>query len=236
MTMTTKKLNKGVLIHLKEPQPRQTDNQVSEDSEPATGKKDALPDVAHVILGYVAMYPDGVHGYRLGRTLSEPPLRVPSLRLGHLYRVLRRLQRARLVACTVEAQSSRLRYRFSITPAGETAFRSWLVSVPRGSGLTRDHVLERLRFADRVTSRDVLRLIDEAVRACESELADVTQQASSGEEASDGVQPQVSARIYLMARKARLADDRCWLEEVRRLVERDAQAPGSDSEVANGSK
>ena len=234
--MTTKKPNKGVLLHLKEPQTRQPDDLVSEETEPARGKKDALPEVAHVILGYVAMYPEGVHGYQLGRTLSEPPLRVPSLRLGHLYRVLRRLQRAGLVACTVEAQSSRLRYRFSITPAGETTFRTWMVSVPRGSGLTRDHVLERLRFADRVPSRDVLRLIDAAVLACESELTEVTQQASVDRQVSDTEQPEVSARIYLMARKARLADDRCWLEEVRRLVERGARAGGSDSEAANGGK
>jgi len=231
--MTTKKPNRGVLLHLKEQQPRQSEGRMSEDRAPAKGKQDVLPEVAHVILGYVAMYPDGVHGYRLGRMLSEPPLRVPSLRLGHLYRVLRRLQRAGLVACTVEAQSSRLRYRFSITPAGETAFRAWLLSVPSGSGLTRDHVLERLRFADRVPSCDVLRLIDEAARACESELAEMTHQASPDEQASREEQPAVRTHIYLMARKARLADDRCWLEEVRRLVERGARAPGADSEVVN---
>jgi DNA-binding PadR family transcriptional regulator len=169
-----------------------------------------------MILGYVAMYPEGVHGYQLGRTLSKPPLRVPSLRLGHLYRVLRRLQRAGLLACTVEAESARLRYRFSITPDGAAAFGEWLRRVPQSAGVIRDHVLERLRFADRMSRHDVLRLIDEAVRACESELKELGQYGRADDEAC----VEHGARIYLMARKARLADDRCWLEEVRRLVER----------------
>ena len=68
--MTTKKPNKGVLLHLKDPTQRQADDAAEE--QPPTRSKDSLPEVAHVILGYVAMYPGGVHGYQLGRTLSEP--------------------------------------------------------------------------------------------------------------------------------------------------------------------
>ena len=223
--MMTKTRHKGVLLHLKEQPPQ--DPELGD-----VGKKGGLPEVAYLVLGYVAMHPAGVHGYQLGRTLSEPPLRVPSLRLGHLYRLLRRLQRAGLVACNVEAGSTRLRYRFSITPEGEAIFREWLLHVPRSPGLTRDHVLERLRFADRVPSRDVLRLIDGAVQACESELEEMAQHGRADDEPGDAL-PEIDARIYLMARKARLADDRCWLEEVRRLVERGARAPVAPNEAAD---
>jgi DNA-binding PadR family transcriptional regulator len=214
-----------VLLHLKEPPPR-------ESGRSEVRKKAALPEVAYLILGYVAMHPEGVHGYQLGRTLSRPPLRVPSLRLGHLYRLLRRLEQAGLVACTVEAETTRLRYRFSITPDGEATFREWWLHPPRSGGLTRDHVLERLRFADRLPSRDVLRLIDGAVRACESESEAMARHGRAGEESCDAL-PEIGARIYLMARKARLADDRCWLEEVRRLVERGAGESATPNDAAD---
>jgi DNA-binding PadR family transcriptional regulator len=187
----------------------------------AQAAKDArLPDVAYTILGYVSMYPDGVHGYELGRALSRASIRAPSLRLGQLYRLLRRLERAELVSCRVEADTARLRYRFSITSHGETCFQRWLANIPKDAAGTCDALLERLRFAERMPSAVLVRLVDETAAECRSQMEQVSKQAASAEDGSKG-------RLYAMALKARLADDRCWLEEVRRLAQQLDDSAGS---------
>lgn len=169
-----------------------------------------LPDLAHVILGHVGMHPEGVHGYQLGRILSGLLPGVPPLPLGQVYRVLRRLQRAGLVNCRVEADSSRLRYRFTITCRGEACLREWLTKLPLGTGATCQHLLERLQFAERVPGIALLRMVDEAIRECGDEVEVPDRPPNGG---------RTFLNPYQMALKARLAADRRWLEEVRRILE-----------------
>jgi len=169
-----------------------------------------LPDVAYVVLGYVGRYENGVHGYQLGRALSRSPLRVPSMQLGHLYRVLQRLEKAGFVQRHVETESSRLRYRFTVTKKGNGAFQGWLSRIPEGTGQACEQLLERLRFADCLSPEAVLSLIDSAAQQCQEGIEELAAHVGGG---SDAAGP------YAVALKARLADGRCWLEEVRRLVQ-----------------
>jgi DNA-binding PadR family transcriptional regulator len=176
-----------------------------------------LPDVAYVVLGYVGRYPGGVHGYQLGRALSRSALRLPSMQLGQLYRVLQRLEKAGFVQRHVETESSRLRYRFTVTKQGAHAFERWLSTIPEDSGQACEQLLERLRFADQMPCETVMRLIDTAARQCQQGIEELAGDAG-GEEA---------AGPYAIALKARLADGRCWLEEVRRLIQETlSEAPG----------
>jgi DNA-binding PadR family transcriptional regulator len=196
---------------------------------PSAGRKspaDAarLPDAAYVVLGYVGRYPTGVHGYELGRVLSRSPLRVPSMQLGQLYRALQRLERAGLVQRHVETESSRLRYRFTVTKQGARAFERWLSAIPGDSGQACEQLLERLRFADHMPSETVLRLVDTAARQCREGIEELA--AHAGDEEAVGA--------YALALKARLADGRCWLEEVRRIVrETAAEAEAKTSAKAS---
>jgi len=175
-----------------------------------TSEANKLSDVAYVVLGYVGRYANGVHGYQLGRALSRSPLRVPSMQLGQLYRVLQRLEKAGFVQRHVETESSRLRYRFTVTKSGDGAFQGWLSRIPEGTGQACEQLLERLRFADCMSPEAVLGLIDSAAQQCQQGIEELTAHARGGSEA---------AGPYAIALKARLADGRCWLEEVRRLVQ-----------------
>jgi DNA-binding PadR family transcriptional regulator len=170
-----------------------------------------LPELECVILGYVQAYPDGVHGYQLGRMLSRSRLGLRSLRLGQLYRVLHHLESAGLVKSRVEAGGPRpARYRFSVTPEGISSFREWLTSVPQAGGPIAEQVLNRLRFAERLPGSALRRLLERAVRACQAEL--------------DGLQregdPSIETKpLHSMALEARVAAERRWLDELRQLVE-----------------
>lgn len=186
----------------------------------ATSDANKLPDVAYVVLGYVGRYENGVHGYQLGRTLSRSPLHVPSMQLGQLYRVLQRLEKAGFVQRHVETESSRLRYRFTVTKKGNDAFQAWLSRIPEGTGQACEQLLERLRFADCMSPEAVLGLIDSAAQQCQQGIEELTAHAGG------------AAGPYAIALKARLADGRCWLEEVRRLVQEAASEPSQEKITA----
>ena len=175
-----------------------------------------LPDVAYLVLGHVATSPGGVHGYQLGQQLSRSTLQLPSMRLGQLYRILRRLERAALVVCHVESESSRLRYRFTVTPRGESVLQEWLTTLPRASGAVCQQLLYRLRFADRLPVAAILRLVDDAGDDLRTTIERLTKGTANNRDRRGDSHP------YDHALKARLAMDRCWLEEVRGLVERSA--------------
>jgi DNA-binding PadR family transcriptional regulator len=207
--MMTKDRRTGVLLHLKEPAAPEPAHDTID--EPEKHKSGALSEAAHVVLGYVGEHPEGIHGYQLGSILSRSPLRLPSLGLGQLYRLLHRLEKAGLVISRVEEESARLRYRFTITPRGEACFSTWLNTVPEANGTTCDQVLDRLRFADRLPGTVLLHLIDEAER----ELERKAEELEKYEAASEGARMN---RQYAPALRARLAADRGWLAEVRRLA------------------
>lgn len=208
--MMTKDRRTGVLLHLKEPAAQEPTHDTTD--KPENHKIGALSEAAHVVLGYVGEHPEGIHGYRLGSILSRSPLRLPSLGLGQLYRLLHRLEKAGLVTSRVEEESARLRYRFTITPRGEACFSKWMKTVPEENGTTCDQVLDRLRFADRLPGTVLLRLIDDAER----ELERKAEELEKYELTSEGARMN---RQYASALRARLTADRGWLAEIRRRAE-----------------
>jgi hypothetical protein len=139
------------------------------------------------------------------------------MRLGQLYRILRRLEAAALVVCHVESESLRLRYRFAITPRGARVLQTWLTTLPQGTGAVCEQVLYRLRFAERLSPSALLDLVNTAAE--ESRLA-LERCGGSGRRSHD--RDGAGGHPYDAALKERLAMDRCWLEEVRGLVERSA--------------
>jgi DNA-binding PadR family transcriptional regulator len=174
----------------------------------------ALPEVAYLILGHVAAHA-GVHGYRLGRLLSTSPLGLPSLHLGQVYRILHELAERGLVQCRIEVDRSRpSRQLFTITRAGEAAFRRWLAGPARGSAPVRDQLLHRLRFGDLIPPASLRRLLHEAVRECEADLADL-RSAARRRNGSDGD----GTTLLSIALEHRLAADRSWLAEAARFID-----------------
>ena len=173
-----------------------------------------LPEVAFLILGHVAASTQGLHGYRLGRLLSRPPLRVPGLRISRLYRTLRRLEREGFVVSRVEPDSPRLRYRFVVTPKGEAALRQWLTAMPSDSGALCQDLLNRLRFAALLSPAGHRQLVDAAAEECGQALAALGSDHGDGDDGD----------AYTRALRARLATDRCWIEEVRGLLGRPSQS------------
>ncbi len=186
----------------------------------ATGVHQPLTDVAYLILGYVAASPHGIHGYRLGRMLAQAPFCIPGLRASKLYRALRRLERVGLVHCRVESESARLRYRFSITPKGTAALRRWLTAISGEPGTVCQDLLNRLRFVELLPATARTRLVDAAAEECTQALAALGTDCAAGASRGNG-----AGDAYTRALRARLASDRCWIEEVRALLGRVAVGP-----------
>jgi DNA-binding PadR family transcriptional regulator len=189
----------------------------------AAGTRPPLADVVYVVLGHVAANPQGIHGYRLGRLLARAPFRMPGLGTSRLYRALRRLERAGLVRSRVESESARLRYRFGITPKGMAALRRWLAAVPSEAGTLCQDVLYRLRFVELLPPAARARLVDAAAEECRQALAALGAEGPGGK---TGARCD-AADAYVRALRARLASDRCWIEEVRGLITRVADAPAA---------
>jgi len=173
-----------------------------------------LPEHAYVILGYVGLHPEGVHGYQIGRLLLGSPLGLPLLGLGQLYRVLHQLEAVGFVTGTIEVNgAARARYRFTLTRKGGTAFRQWLAGGSRGAAPIRDQLLNRLRFADQVPPPTLRRLVAEALKECEGELGDLERERKA--QATDGF----VTSLHSLALQARLVAYQRWLSEVGELLE-----------------
>ena len=178
------------------------------------GGNRALPEVAYLILGYVGAHAE-VHGYRLGRLLSASPLGLPSLHLGQVYRLLHELAARGLVRCRIDVERSRPSRRlFALTRAGETAFRRWLAGPARGAAPVRDQLLHRLRFEYLIPAASLRRLLREAARECEADLAGLRTAARRGNGASGA-----GTTLLSIALEHRLAADRNWLTEAARVVD-----------------
>jgi DNA-binding PadR family transcriptional regulator len=197
-------------------------------SEPGIGERVPAPakrartkhqftDDGLLLLGYIGMCPEGIHGYQLHKMLSQDVLELPSLPLGRLYRVLRRLENGGLVASQVEADGGRLRYLFNVTPEGESYFREWLTASPTGADAVGSHVLQRLRFASLLSENELSRLFDDAETACRANLESLHRRA-----ASEGGSVAEASQVYASAQQERLEDELRWLEKVRTLALREA--------------
>jgi DNA-binding PadR family transcriptional regulator len=187
-----------------------------------------LREFSYVILGYVEMYTEGVHGYRLGRMLSQSPLGLSPLRLGQVYRALRGLERAALVRSQLESGGPRpARYRYLVTREGAEAFRRWVTHLGGGAASVRERLLNRLRFVDRLAPDALRSLLAEAISECEAELQTARRHATRGRRrepapADMAALPGAAGApgLHALLLQARIAGDRHWLDEVGRVIER----------------
>jgi hypothetical protein len=101
-----------------------------------------------------------------------------------------------------------------ITRAGEATFRRWLAGPARGSAPIRDQLLHRLRFGNLIPPAALRRLLRDAVRECDADLADLRSAARH----HDGANGDGTALLSI-ALEHRLAADRTWLAEAARFVE-----------------
>jgi DNA-binding PadR family transcriptional regulator len=171
-----------------------------------------LSDAAYLVLGYVAMHADGVHGYRLGAMVSRSPLALPWLRLGQLYRILGELAARGLLEKRVEIGTSRpARVLFTASVAGRAAFRRWLASPARGGTPVREQLLHRLRFAELIPEATLRRMIRDAAQECEIELREL--EAAASRPLGGG-----ATALIVAALGRRLAADRSWLAEAGHLA------------------
>jgi DNA-binding PadR family transcriptional regulator len=175
-----------------------------------------LREFSYVILGYVEMYGEGIHGYRLGRALSQSPLGLSPLRLGQVYRALRALERAALVRSQLEPGGARpARHRYSVTREGAEAFLRWVSHLGQGAGSVRERLLNRLRFVDRLPPATIRGLLAEATSECDVELRTTQRRAARGRRTDGG-----AAGLHSLLLQARITGDRHWLDEVAGVIER----------------
>lgn len=173
-----------------------------------------LPDVSFYILGLVAEYPDGIHGYGLMRAGTSALFPGQSFGLAQLYRRLERLHGRGFLHREVEASGPRLRYRFSITPRGLTVLERWLAS----PAMTAEGVMARLRFAHRLPRTAVREMLQAAERRTTEALTAFRNSAEYQQRA------QAGDGLWIRAVEARLDAERQWLEAVITCV----SAPTSD--------
>ncbi len=180
------------------------------------GEAARLREFSYIILGYVEMYGEGVHGYRLGRMLSQSPFGLSPLGLGQVYRALRGLERAALLRSQLEPGGARPpRHRYAVTREGAEAFRRWVSHLGDGVGSVRERLLNRLRFVDRLAPATVRSLLAEAASECDAELQGARRRAACGRQPEPG-----ATGLHALLLQARIVADRHWLSEVSGVIER----------------
>jgi DNA-binding PadR family transcriptional regulator len=156
------------------------------------------------LLGFVRCEPH--HGYDIYRRLTETPeLRlIWRVKQSRLYALLSRLEEEGLLRATLEPQDRRpSRKVYSLTPAGESAFRRWLaqpVQLPREMRL---EFMLKLYFAGQEPEATAL-LVRRQQEVCARWLAT--------QESDDSTQPYVRAvRRYRRGHIEAIGDWLAWL-------------------------
>jgi DNA-binding PadR family transcriptional regulator len=124
------------------------------------------------LLGFVRREPH--HGYEIYRRLSETPeLRlIWRMKQSRLYALLTRLEEDGLLRATLEPQDRRpSRKVYSLTPAGESAFRRWLTWPVESPRELRLEFMLKLYFAAEVNPETAARLIQRQQEVCAQWLA-----------------------------------------------------------------
>jgi DNA-binding PadR family transcriptional regulator len=134
----------------------------------------------HALLGFLRERP--MYPYEIWQTMSQAQElgRVWHLKQSHLYALLERLEEVGYVASVTEPQGSRPPRKItSLTPAGQTAFDSWVTTpVAHGRDL-RLEFLAKLFFAAKNGSTAVAALVERQRAACDDWLADLRRQLDS---------------------------------------------------------
>lgn len=158
-----------------------------------TARPPRLGPAEYALLGLIAVATrdaaaagggSGVHGYDLSRRLQTGSLaEIIRLEPGMLYHFLKKLDRAGLVATSVEHQVSRPdRQDHSLTDEGETALHSWLDEPVRATRDVRLDFLVKLWFARTLDPVRAVALVREQ-RAVIQRLLGSLQEQRDGTEA-----------------------------------------------------
>ena len=108
-------------------------------------------------------------GYELAKQMRRSLRFVWSSSEGHLYREQKRLVELGWAEVEVEPSGGRSRKRYTITPAGEAALRSWLATPPQEPHFEVEGLL-RLFFSDHGTLDDMIKSMDATAAAARSML------------------------------------------------------------------
>jgi len=189
-----------------------------------------LGPAEYALLGLIAVTtrtadPDGgggVHGYDLVRRLQSGALsRIIRLEPGMLYHYLKKLDRAGLVATSVERQVSRPdRQDHTLTPAGETALREWLDEPVRATRDVRLDFLVKLWFARELDPLRAVTLVREQRTVIRQLLGSLQKQrADSGREAAEDREAAAQAAILRDTLDLRIAQTSAVLSWLNALPE-----------------
>lgn len=153
-----------------------------------------LTPTARVILGMLAL--GARTGYDIKRAIDLSTRFFWGASYGQIYPELHRLEDRGLVRATPDPQGGRQRTAYTLTPAGESALRAWLLD-DSGSLLfeIRDEGTLKLFFGDLLRREDVIANLRARQEWCELSLGmfrDLEQQAKTGFFEDEQLYPYVS--------------------------------------------
>ena len=115
--------------------------------------------VRFAVLGVMARYPDGIHGYRLKCQCDSALGEFWQLNFGEIYRVLDQLAAESLIERVDAPKASQKLYR--ITAKGERDLKEFLLAPPEGEPRPlRQELAVKILFAERDHLPDILGLIE----------------------------------------------------------------------------
>lgn len=204
----------------------------------AKGRPPRLGAAEYALLGLIAgamRHRDhaegaGVHGYDLSRRLQTGSLaEIIRLEPGMLYHYLKKLDRAGLVATSVEHQVSRPdRQDHTLTPEGEAALQAWLDAPVRATRDVRLDFLVKLWFARELDPVRAVALVREQRAVIKQLLGSLQEQRAKmhaedapepGEASPDAAQAAAEAAILRDTLDLRIAQTSAVLSWLNTLPE-----------------
>ena len=182
----------------------------------------------HAILGLLCWKP--LSGYDI-KKLVEVALRYFwSESYGQIYPILRQLVEEGLATCESESlPGERQRKRYSLTPAGWTELRAWLLQPPEPPP-PRLELLLKLSFGQRVPIEACEKLVRDHREICERDVAELSSIESALRNAPNRHPDQPYWLITLRYGRALREAECAWcgetLEQLRNMRE-DERSPGS---------
>jgi PadR family transcriptional regulator, regulatory protein AphA len=120
-----------------------------------------LTSTAKAILGMV--YLGNRTGYEIKQLVDKSSRFFWAASYGQIYPELKRLEREGLLEAKDDPRGGRNRREYSLTPAGEQAFRAWLASDEEPVLEQRNEGLLKLFFADALSAEEVQSLLRQKI-------------------------------------------------------------------------
>lgn len=141
-----------------------------------------LTDLENTVLGVIAL-DEPVTAYAVRTVFARSLSSHWSSSAGSIYPVIRRLARRKLVRAASRRGDGRGAKLFSITAAGKTALKAWLLPpLPGGAALMpNDPLRVRVRFLAMFGRRNAVRMLRDARAQLATQLARIAEQLSDPE-------------------------------------------------------